>query len=149
MTSSETNKGKMTPRKQNSKCGKCNLNVTNGQKGMQCDVCNKWTHIRCLNMSEKTYEMYGEDKELNWICKKCVTEKIDQVTLTEIMKEMKEEMKVMRKEMEDIRATRDDLKEVKQQLQTKKEKEKREKSERAELISLMEGIKEEMNISQI
>ena len=49
----------MTNKKQSNKCGKCTLNVSSGQKGLQCDVCNEWTHVRCMNMSEKSYDMYN------------------------------------------------------------------------------------------
>ena len=130
----------MTNKKQSNKCGKCTLNVSSGQKGLQCDVCNEWTHVRCMNMSEKSYDMYNEDKELNWVCKKCVSDKIDQGALSNIMKEMKEELNVVREEIKEKWETKEELKEVKKQIQNSKTNEK---SERAELISIIEEMKEE------
>ena len=43
-------------------------------KGLQCDTCDKWCHIRCDNMSNEEYEYYQttiEDESIKWHCLYC------------------------------------------------------------------------------
>ena len=36
-------------------CCICNKNVTSTMKGIQCDTCNKWCHIKCDCMTIDEY----------------------------------------------------------------------------------------------
>ena len=55
-------------------CSICNKNVTSSMKGMQCDTCNKWCHIRCDCMTVEEYEYYtstNNDDSVGWNCLFC------------------------------------------------------------------------------
>ena len=60
------------------KCGKCKEPVNTGQKGLECDYCHNWMHIRmrCADVSHKLYKVYDEDESQKWYCKLCI-EKLD------------------------------------------------------------------------
>ena len=53
-------------------CSICNKNVLNNQKGIQCDSCNLWCHIKCDGTSTETYNkmILSEDNNL-WHCLLC------------------------------------------------------------------------------
>ena len=112
---------------ENTKCNICKLNVSASQKGLQCDLCNDWNHIKCSNISDKAYDAYIEEKELPWVCKKCINDKGDKNiginSINAIMKQLREDMKEMKNQM--------------------KENKTREKSERAELMSIIEEMRED------
>ena len=43
-------------------------------KGMQCDTCNKWCHIKCDCMSVDEYDFFtttNEDDTITWNCLYC------------------------------------------------------------------------------
>ena len=52
-------------------CGICNLEVKFEDKGIVCDRCNKWVHIKCTKVSDIEYEHYQINPEENFVCKKC------------------------------------------------------------------------------
>ena len=37
-------------------CGTCKIEVKNEDKSVQCDLCDKWNHIFCVDMSSAKYE---------------------------------------------------------------------------------------------
>ena len=48
-------------------CIICNKNVLRSQKAIQCDTCHKWSHIKCENMSNETYDsLVSSDVEFDW-----------------------------------------------------------------------------------
>ena len=53
-------------------CSICNKNVTARMKGLQCDTCDKWCHLRCDHISEKEYEYQcTNNDESTWNCLYC------------------------------------------------------------------------------
>ena len=40
---------------------------------VQCDLCNKWNHTRCLNIGSEQYEKLKKDL-LPWYCPNCAME---------------------------------------------------------------------------
>lgn len=58
-----------------STCGGCNGEVKEGEKAMQCDACNRWTHNSCGGMPEDLYKVlvkYGNKTTgTKWFCKNC------------------------------------------------------------------------------
>ena len=41
-------------------CGMCDGDIFDGDKGLECDVCNKWIHPLCCGIDSKTYELLPE-----------------------------------------------------------------------------------------
>jgi len=58
-------------------CGGCSVEVLSGEKGMQCDWCNKWNHILCCSMPEDLYKVLVKHEKksigIKWFCKICET----------------------------------------------------------------------------
>ena len=45
----------MAPANKN-KCPHCNKQVGDKENALECEICQKWHHIKCENISQKTYE---------------------------------------------------------------------------------------------
>ena len=54
-------------------CRVCKLEVKNDDKSIQCDLCNKWNNIHCVNVSKKKYEKLKNDP-LPWYRSFCENE---------------------------------------------------------------------------
>lgn len=54
-------------------CRRCDRPVKCNQKGIQCDVCYDWLHVRCINMSESEYYLLG-NSDTPWCCPDCWSE---------------------------------------------------------------------------
>ena len=63
-------------------CRICDKSVRNNQKGLLCDLCGLWCHIKCANVSGKEYDHYCELAEFDWLCPLCL---FDQLPNTEII----------------------------------------------------------------
>ena len=54
-------------------CGLCSDEVGDNDDSVQCDLCNKWNHTRCLNIDAEQYEKLKKDP-LPWYCPNCAME---------------------------------------------------------------------------
>ncbi len=61
------------PRAYNYPCGCCSNPVKSNQKGVCCDVCNKWFHNRCLGIPDTEYQQLQQSDD-TWCCKICIGE---------------------------------------------------------------------------
>ena len=52
-------------------CGMCSRPVANNHRGLECDECESWVHIRCGDVTAKNYEMLLLQQSFTWICPKC------------------------------------------------------------------------------
>ena len=53
-------------------CSICNKNVTDSMKGIRCDSCKKWCHIRCDGISVEEYENLVINEDIHeWHCLYC------------------------------------------------------------------------------
>ena len=53
-------------------CGICSKKVGVRHKSVQCDLCDKWNHIKCDEIDNKTYEALKKSSELEkYYCKLC------------------------------------------------------------------------------
>ena len=70
-----TNKsGKLLkPKKPESdQCPVCDEKVKPSDKGVECEICLTWYHIKCQNVSTKHYEcLTDKDCQFHWFCKGC------------------------------------------------------------------------------
>ena len=51
-------------------CGTCGRAVQSNHRGVCCDHCNKWYHIRCANIADDDYMTLSSSSE-NWVCNNC------------------------------------------------------------------------------
>jgi PHD-finger len=58
-------------------CGVCSMVVKDTDKAFSCDVCSKWHHIKCVEVSVKQCEVIakfeGKMAGLHWYCLQCNT----------------------------------------------------------------------------
>ena len=38
-------------------CKICHVKVLDNEKGIKCDICERWCHIKCIGMEEKAYKL--------------------------------------------------------------------------------------------
>ena len=51
-------------------CAICNRAVARSHRGIQCDICSQWVHIKCNNTNLNEYERLQHD-DSNWACNRC------------------------------------------------------------------------------
>lgn len=56
-------------------CGECSKSVRSNQDAILCSECNTWSHARCLNMSNWTFQYYLNNPSVDWICSFCALPK--------------------------------------------------------------------------
>ena len=54
-------------------CSNCDVKVTRTSKALQCQICDGWSHIRCIGVTEALYEHLVELQLqcLPYICRRC------------------------------------------------------------------------------
>ena len=52
-------------------CKICAKPVKSNQRGICCDECEMWTHVKCINMSTDEYEQFTRNETLSWACQDC------------------------------------------------------------------------------
>ena len=52
-------------------CGECQRSVTSNHRGICCDQCNKWYHIRCAGITDNEYRRLS-NSPASWICTTCL-----------------------------------------------------------------------------
>lgn len=53
------------------KCGACAKQVADGENGLQCEICEKWFHSKCAEVSDEAYAIICDTDALHWYCKAC------------------------------------------------------------------------------
>ena len=53
------------------------------KKGMQCEICKSWWHIKCIGMSDDTYKYLKKEecKDLHWFCIGCNTDAVNNLNM--------------------------------------------------------------------
>jgi len=71
------------PTCENSKypCGICAKTVSQRHKAIQCDSCNYWNHVKCDQISDKTYESLQKSEEPHY-CQICKEQNVISTFLT-------------------------------------------------------------------
>ena len=54
-------------------CRVCSLEVEDDDKSVQCDLCDRWIHIKCAEINHQKYEKLKKDP-IAWYCVDCTTE---------------------------------------------------------------------------
>lgn len=49
-------------------CPRCLIKVESVDKGIQCDVCQRWFHADCIGMASAEYKRYANNVSLAWQC---------------------------------------------------------------------------------
>ena len=51
-------------------CGICDKCV-GGKDGIQCEICDKWHHSKCVGIAAEVYEFISTNDQTHWFCKGC------------------------------------------------------------------------------
>ena len=62
-------------------CGICAKTVSQRHKAIQCDSCNYWNHVKCDQISDKTYESLQKSEEPHY-CQICKEQNVISTFLT-------------------------------------------------------------------
>lgn len=54
-----------------STCKVCKKLVKDSDKALECEICNDWSHSKCLNLSDTEYEFLGSHRNCHWYCLPC------------------------------------------------------------------------------
>ena len=92
----------MPPKIENVPCKLCQDSFTKKDKAMSCDICEKWQHCKCMDMSEQMYNFYKINESAPWVCKDCIEKKKEEKNIHELLTEIGETSKKERSEMKDI-----------------------------------------------
>ena len=95
-------------------CVGCGEEVTNGQFGMEYEICRDWFLTKCEGVSQKNYMKMKEIEKLIWMCKKC-ERSLKEVSernrkLSDENKKLKEKNKELKKIMYDLEESMRSLK---------------------------------------
>jgi hypothetical protein len=112
-------------RKKVGKC-KCKKEVKDGEKGMMCEGCEGWFHLKCIGMKEEIYrelekkeeEGDGEGAGLKWYCEVCSVE-VGRMPVR--IRELEERNKKLEIEVQRISKKLEDL--LKREREAKEERE--------------------------
>ena len=52
-------------------CVSCKANVRDNQRGVYCDSCHNWIHLKCTNISILEYQRLAHSEE-SWVCYTCL-----------------------------------------------------------------------------
>jgi len=82
-------------------CGKCKKNVFNQDHAVECELCDRWYHIKCENIEESVYEAIGKGATgLHWFCNHCNTVALKFVTAISNIEKKQEKMESKIEKME-------------------------------------------------
>eukprot|EP00111_Clytia_hemisphaerica_P012225 TCONS_00035889-protein len=57
-------------------CNFCQRAVAKNHKGIQCDICDHWVHIKCNNTTNGEYLYLQNNNDVSWCCQKCTLSSI-------------------------------------------------------------------------
>ena len=52
-------------------CLKCTKPVKKNQKGIECNNCVKWVHLKCTNLTEEQYNFLETNENVPFYCLLC------------------------------------------------------------------------------
>ena len=58
-------------------CVVCSVGVKSNQKGICCDSCDRWIHLKCTNHSLSEYNAFCENPSLPYYCPDCISQNSD------------------------------------------------------------------------
>ncbi len=52
-------------------CSMCSKHVARAHPALECDNCGNWTHTKCADVSNKSYDQFIEMSDFEWYCPGC------------------------------------------------------------------------------
>ena len=57
--------------KKSDACCHCNTKV--GNSGIQCEMCERWWHLKCAGLKQEESDIIGKYDQMHWFCLTCST----------------------------------------------------------------------------
>ena len=70
-TNTSTQKAKTCSQSKDDECGQCGSIVGGRDRGIMCEICERWFHTKCQKVSEDTYKVLKKESNLHWYCIGC------------------------------------------------------------------------------
>jgi len=82
------------------KCGVCERKVGAKQRGISCDICERWYHSECVQLTAVDYEYYSsKGDDTVWVCRSC---RGNVKGMSRRMEKLERENQLLRKENESV-----------------------------------------------
>ncbi len=85
-------------------CKKCENEVTDGDQGIQCELCERWHHLKCTDVDVSVYLAINKansgGSQFHWFCEEC------NISVGEMMKgfkELKSKNEILEKGLKDLK----------------------------------------------
>lgn len=82
-------------------CPQCTKVVSEADAAIQCDICDKWWHIECQNVSEIEYDFIYEHKNFHWYCTVCNKNAMPFIKVLSSLRQKQEKLEEKQEKMEE------------------------------------------------
>ena len=65
-------------------CGICSKSVAINHRAIQCDICDRWIHIKCQHLDAKDYQLYQDNPDIEFTCVPCISDIFPYTKLNDI-----------------------------------------------------------------
>ena len=98
-----------------SECPKCFMACEEYHKALQCYICEKWFHNKCVGVADKAYEAIAKlDNNIEWVCATCKNDKhklkTENLSLKKNILGLKNDNKILKNAYEEVKKNLDNLK---------------------------------------
>ena len=98
-----------------SECPKCCITCEEYEKALQCYLCEKWYHNKCVGVADKAYDAITKlENNVEWVCEMCKKEKdklkIENLSLKKNIQELKNDNKLLNNAYQEVKKNLDNLK---------------------------------------
>ena len=98
-----------------SECPKCFMACEEPQKALQCYLCEKWFHNKCVGVADKAYEAIAKlDNNIEWVCATCKNDKhklkTENSSLKKNILDLKNDNKILNNAYQEVKKNLDNLK---------------------------------------
>ena len=81
-------------------CRSCHKTVGANERAISCDLCKRWTHLKCSDMATKTYNQ-NKNKEFPWVCNTCRTPEVLHKDKLDIRKLTKDQIPITNESLQE------------------------------------------------
>jgi len=73
-------------------CPLCNKVVNDSDLALECEICDQWYHINCVDISEDEYTFLSAHKSVHWYCMTCIKNVANVIKLVSSLKQRLEKV---------------------------------------------------------
>lgn len=129
-------------------CGLCGKEVL--EKGIECEVCERWFHSKCEGIISASYEALQKDKTLHWYCSGCKGVVLSEKKVREMEEKLEKELSRIKEEINGLRIDRERIGKLEEELKREREHIKK-IEEKMGILEAVENISKEeiINVKKV